>query len=61
MAMDHSDLFYFVFGVSVVAFPAIADRLLKHRVPEWVRAVVGLVVAVLTGVVLVVLSRTFKF
>lgn len=51
--MEHGVLFYILFGASVVGVPAIADRLLKDRVPEWARIALGLLVAALTGLIFV--------
>lgn len=55
--MDHGVLFYLVLGASIVGVPAIADRLLKDRVADWLRIALGLLVAALTGVILVLIAR----
>ena len=48
--MDRSTLFYAVFGAAVIAVPAIfTERLLRGRVPDWLRIALGLVVAAATG------------
>ena len=55
--MEHGVLFYLLLGASVVGVPAITDRLLKDRVPGWVRIALGFLVAALTGVILVLIAR----
>ena len=59
--MANSLLLSFILGASVVGAPAITDRVLKHRVPEWARAAVGLTVAVMAALVVVLVGRALKF
>jgi hypothetical protein len=55
--MERSALFYFLLGAGIVLVPAITDRLLKDRVANWLRIVLGFVAAALTGVALVLVAR----
>ena len=58
--MEYGVLFYTLFGASVVGVPAIADRLLKDRVPGWVRVALGFLVAALTGLIFVLIGRLLR-
>ena len=51
-------LFYFLFGVAVVLIPGLADRLLKDRVATWLRITLGLLAAVLTGLILFLIGHS---
>ena len=51
--MEHGALFYFILGAAVVAVPALADRLLKGRVGDWLRIALALLVAALTAAIIV--------
>ena len=55
--MQHGALFYILLGAGVVLVPAMTDRLLKDRVADWLRIVLGLVAAALTGVAAVLVAR----
>jgi hypothetical protein len=55
--MDRSLLFYVLLGAGVVLVPAISDRLLKGRVADGLRVVLGFIVAAATALVLVLIAR----
>jgi hypothetical protein len=55
--MERGLLFYALLGAGVVLVPTVADRLLKGRVADWQRVVLGFVAAALTAVVLVLIAR----
>jgi hypothetical protein len=55
--MQHGILFYILLGAGVVLAPAMTDRLLKDRVADWLRIVLGLVAAALIGVAAVLIAR----
>ena len=55
--MERGALFYFLLGAGTVIVPTITDRLLRDRVADWVRIVLALLAAVLTGAALVLLAR----
>ena len=55
--MEHGALFYFILGAAVVAVPALTDRLLKGRVGDWLRIALALLVAALTGAIIVLIAR----
>jgi len=58
--MEHGALFYFILGAAVVAVPALADRLLKGRVADWLRIALALLVAALTGAIIVLIARPLE-
>ncbi len=55
--MDRSLLFYFIFGVIVIAVPALSDRLVGNRLGGIAKFAVSLVVTVLACVLLVLAAR----
>lgn len=55
--MEHSLLFYVVLGAGTVLVPALADRLLKGRIADWLRVAIGLLAAASTGAIIVLIGR----
>jgi hypothetical protein len=55
--MERSTVFYFLFGIAVVLFSGLADRLLKDRVANSLRITLGLLAAVVTGLILFLIGH----
>jgi len=55
--MERSTFFYLLLGAGVVAVPALTHRLLAGRVTEGLRTVLGILAAVLTALLLVLIAR----
>jgi hypothetical protein len=54
--MERSAIFYALFGAGIVFIPAIVDRALQGRVPDWLRILIDFIAAGLAGVGLVMLG-----